>query len=57
MASRLSTLFSGLRAAAELSQPHYWGHCPHCDKTTPWLVNSLRGLYRCGSCGQSPYAK
>ena len=57
MASRLSTLFSGLRAAAELSQPHYWGHCPHCDKTTPWLVNSLRGLYRCGTCGQSPYAK
>ena len=51
---RLPTLFDGLRAAAHLQRPAYWGSCPHCDQTTPWAVNALRGEYRCTSCGESP---
>ena len=51
---RLPTLFDGLFAAARLTHTSYWGSCPHCERTTPWAVNALRGEYRCSECGESP---
>ena len=53
---RFPTLFSGLFAAAQIRHAAYWGACPHCDRTTPWHVNALRGEYRCAACGRSPLA-
>ena len=50
---RFPTVFSSLIAAAEAARPSYWGRCPHCDETTPWQVNTLRGEYRCTACGRS----
>ena len=50
---RFPTLFSSIRAASEVARASYWGHCPHCDATTPWVVNTLRGEYRCASCRRS----
>lgn len=51
---RLPTLFDGLFAAAQIRHASYWGVCPHCEHTTPWAVNALRGTYRCTECGRSP---
>lgn len=31
-----------------------WHACPHCEATTPWRVNALRGEYRCLRCGENP---
>lgn len=28
--------------------------CPHCSQTTPWVVQALRGYYRCTRCGRNP---
>ena len=50
---RFPTLFSSIRAASDVARASYWGHCPHCDTTTPWAVNALRGEYRCTTCRQS----
>ena len=53
---RLPTLFSVLRATSVATHAGYWGRCPHCDRTTPWHVNTLRGEYRCTACGGSTLA-
>ena len=50
---RFPTLFTSFAAAAEVARPTYWGRCPHCEQTTPWQVNALRGRYRCTACGRS----
>ena len=50
---RFPTVFSSLIAAAEAARASYWGECPHCQETTPWHVNALRGEYRCTACGRS----
>ena len=51
---RLPTLFDGLFAAAQIRHANYWGPCPHCEHTTPWHTNAVRGEYRCTECGRSP---
>jgi uncharacterized protein (DUF983 family) len=42
---------------AVASQPGVWRHCPHCEQTTPWFVNALRGVTRCMRCGNNPLAE
>ncbi len=48
---RLPSLFSDLSAARSSS---FWGACAVCVRTTPWHVDTLRGAYRCTSCGRTP---
>ncbi len=30
------------------------GDCPHCARTTRWIVRPLSGFYRCLDCGHDP---
>lgn len=47
---RFPTLFSSMRAAAEVVAASYSGHCSHCDDTTPWTVSIVHGTCRCTAC-------
>ncbi|WP_412061688.1 hypothetical protein [Rubrivirga sp. IMCC45206] len=51
---RLPTLFDGLFAAAHARHASHWGACASCYRTTPWHLDTLRGTYRCTTCGGSP---
>ena len=29
-------------------------HCDHCERTTVWHINAVKGRYRCTSCQRGP---
>lgn len=48
-----SRFLTAVRSVAVTSRALYWGRCPHCEQTTAWQTNALRGTYRCTTCGHS----
>jgi hypothetical protein len=50
--SLLSNLGHALRTYRTVSvHSHaYWGHCSHCQESTPWFTNAWTGEYRCTRC-------
>lgn len=52
MILRFPTVFAALRNLSTVLRPTYYGACVHCERTTPWVTNTLQGVYHCTECGQ-----